>query len=163
MTLCAEHLERHLSSADLACLMRDVLAKGAFFRFKARGPSMTPFVKDGDIITVAPCPSAELRTGDIIAFTYAESGRLAVHRIVGIRGESFLVKGDNALSFDGIIPQSQILGHVTRIERNGRSIRLGLGLGRKVFAFLSRFHITPALLIPARKLYRLLTPGPVTR
>jgi signal peptidase I len=155
MSLGMEHRELNLSAPDMAGLLRDVLGKGASFRFKAKGFSMTPIIKDGDIITVSPCLSAGLRSGDIAAFIHPVNDRLTVHRIVGIRGGSFFVKGDNNADLDGLIPGSHVLGRITRIERDGRSVQLGLGAERSAIALLSRFHILPVLLIPLRKLYRL--------
>ena len=155
MNLGMKHRELNLSAPDMVGLLRDVLGKGASFRFKAKGFSMTPIIKDGDIITVSPCLSAGLRSGDIAAFAHPVTDRLVVHRIVGIRGGSFFVKGDNNEDFDGLIPGSHVLGRITRIERDGRSVQLGLGAERSAIALLSRFHILPLLLIPVRKLYRL--------
>jgi hypothetical protein len=43
-----------LSGAALLALARDVLARGAQVRFRARGSSMSPFIRDRDILTLAP-------------------------------------------------------------------------------------------------------------
>jgi signal peptidase I len=148
------HRELNLSAPEMAKLMREVLGKGASFRFKAKGFSMTPIINDGDIITVSPCLSAGLRSGDVAAFTHPVTDRLVVHRIVEIRGGAFMVKGDNNENFDGLIPESRVLGRITRIERNGKSVQLGLGAERSAIAFLSRINILPLLLVPVRKLLR---------
>jgi signal peptidase I len=155
MSLGMKHRELNLSAPDMVGLLRDVLGKGASFRFKAKGFSMTPIIKDGDIITISPCLSAGLRSGDIAAFTHPVTDCLVVHRIVGIQDGSFFVKGDNNEDLDGLIPGSRILGWITRIERDGRSVQLGLGAERSAIALLSRFHILPLLLAPVRQLYRL--------
>ncbi len=155
MNLSVKHPEIQISGLALTALAADVLGKGASFRFKATGYSMTPFIKDGDIVTVSPRSPQDLRTGDIAAYTRTTDERMIVHRIVATRGGLFLVKGDNSPSFDGLIPGSRILGCITRIERNGRSLRVGLCSGRKALAFLSRLRLLPLLLISARTLYRL--------
>jgi hypothetical protein len=153
MNLSMKHRELNLSATDMVGLLRDVLGKGASFRFKAKGFSMTPMIKDGDIITISPCLSAGLRSGDIAAIAHPVTDCLVVHRIVGIRDGSFFVKGDNHEDFDGPIPGSHVLGRITRIERDGRSVQLGLGAERSAIALLSRFHILTLLLVPVRKLY----------
>ncbi len=155
MNLGIRHHEFSLSTPDVAGLLRDVLGKGASFRFKARGFSMTPIINDGDVITVSPCLPGDLRSGDIAALTHPVTDRLVVHRIVGIRGKSFFAKGDNNEAFDGLIPESHVLGRVTRIEHEGRSVQLGLGRERSAIAFLSRFHILRLFLVPLQKLDRL--------
>ena len=47
-----------LSGEALIELMRAVLARGLPFRFAARGFSMAPFIRDGDVISVSPPLSA---------------------------------------------------------------------------------------------------------
>jgi signal peptidase I len=153
MNLSAKHREFSLSTRDMAGILRNVIGKGASFRFEARGFSMNPSIKDGDIITVSPC-SARLRFGDIVAFAHPITDGLVVHRIIGIRNGSFFVKGDNSRSFDGLVSKSQVLGRISRIERSRRNVRMGLGVERIAIALLSRFHILPLLLAAARKIYR---------
>ncbi len=155
----ANFIELGLSASELTGLLREVLAKGAALRFRATGYSMTPFIKCGDIITLSPCNSTDLHPGDIAAFTSSEGDRLIVHRIVGSRDNAFLTRGDNAISADRLCPKSQLLGSVTRIERNGQDAHFGLGAERKLIAFLSRIGILPFLLTPTRSLLRLATAG----
>ena len=155
MNLGMKHRELNVSSPDMVGLLRDVLGKGASFRFKAKGFSMTPIIKDGDIITVSPCLPAGLLSGDIAAFTHPVTGRLVVHRIIGVRDGSFFVKGDNNDDSDGLIPGSHVLGRITRNERNGRSVQLGLGAERSTIALLSRFRILRLLFVPVQKIYHL--------
>ena len=155
MTILHENAaELSLATADLTGFLRDVLQKGADFRFRASGCSMSPFIKDGDVITISPSRSTDLHVGDIAAFTEAPDDRLIVHRIIGIPGRLFIIKGDNARSQDSSIPASRILGCVTRIERGGRNVRLGLGPERRLVALLSRLHLLPLMFLPARILLK---------
>jgi hypothetical protein len=147
-----EAAEISFTAPQLASLMRDVLAKSAAFRFKARGFSMSPVVKDGDIITVAPRSAHKLCVGDIAAFSDLPDERLVVHRIIADFGESWLTKGDNLSNRDGLIHKSRILGLITRIERNGSNHRFGLGPEGRLLALLSRYRILPWLLAQIRKL-----------
>jgi signal peptidase I len=132
--------------------MKAVLDKGAPFRFEAGGFSMSPFIRHGDIITVAPSPS-RFRSGDVIAFMSPETGKLTVHRIIRLsthRGD--LIKGDNTPAPDGRVEQSAIIGRVVRVEHRGKRVRLGLGPERALLAFLSRIGLLPPLV---RFLWRL--------
>lgn len=103
-------------------LLLAVHEKGAVFRFRASGESMFPTIRNGDIITVSSPDGVHAVPGDIVAFRTPLGGKLAVHRVTGVRSGSFLIKGDNSLEPDGTIPRSDILGLVTRIERGGRPI-----------------------------------------
>lgn len=133
--------ELSLSGQALLELMKDVLAKGLPFRFRARGLSMAPFVRDGDVVTVSPSRRSLPGVGTVVAFVGMEAGKLVVHRVVARHGKSVFIRGDCVSEHaDGIIPPKNLLGKVTRIERNGRKVRLGLGPERYVIAGLSRIR-----------------------
>lgn len=131
-----------LSSQALAELMRGTLTKGFSFRFTAKGISMAPFIKDGDVLTMHQQPDGQsLRPGLVVAFVNPQTERLAVHRVIGRSGPRYLIKGDNALENDGFIKKEDILGYVWKIERDGRRISFGLGSERGIILFLSRFNL----------------------
>ena len=143
-----------VSGSALLSLLQAVLDKGANFRFKARGTSMVPFIHDGDLITIAPL--TRVATGSIVAFTRPETGQLVVHRVVAKRREEFFISGDgSSLHSDGWIPRKNIVGQLTKIERNGQNIRLSLGMERIVIAFLSRLKwLTPIRVMLAKFLHK---------
>jgi len=107
---------------------------------------MFPFIRDGDIITVSPLYGNMPRIGDVLAFAHPETGKLLVHRIVGITGNFFLPKGDNTFYIDGFVPKEGIFGCVTNVERGGKARLLGFGPERFLIAFLSRMDILRPLL-----------------
>jgi hypothetical protein len=127
-----------LDGDDLAGLMRAVLAKGKAFRFEARGASMHPVIRDGDVVTVRPLAVAEGKTGDVVAFVHPVTGGVRIHRIVGAGGAGYRLKGDNALCEDGAVPRDAVLGRIARIEREGRDVLLGPALRSPLLARLSR-------------------------
>jgi len=119
--------------------MQDVLSKGAMFHFRAKGWSMAPFIRDGDAITIAPRSQEKTAVGKVVAYIQAPSGRLVVHRVIGRKGPAFLIQGDNtAGETDELVYEQDILGCVTRIEREGHRVFLGLGVERYLVAYLSR-------------------------
>lgn len=127
-------------------LANEVLARGKLFRFRALGWSMTPFIRDGDVITIAPLRHLYPGIGSIVAFAHPVSGNMVVHRVIEMKGNSPVIKGDNGENcFDGVIPFENILGFVTDIERNSRRIWLGLGPERFLIAWLSRFKLLTPL------------------
>ena len=129
--------ELPLSGEDLLGLLSEVLAKGVRFRFLASGYSMSPFIRDGDIITVRPCESSALRKGMVAAYVRPLDGRLAVHRIVRRTPAGLALKGDHEPIADYPLASSGILGVVDTVERKGRRIRLGLGPEKGLIAVLS--------------------------
>jgi len=146
--------ELSLSSSALVNLLRAVLSKGARFRFQAKGLSMSPFIKDGDVVSVAPLSVRPLHLGDVVAFIHQESGKLVLHRLVGKRSDSYLIKGDNKSETDGLTQESNILGYVTKVERDGEKVVLGLGPEKILIAFLTRTGLLFPLLFPVWRLVR---------
>lgn len=150
--------ESNLSIETLIELIKAVTEKGKSLRVQALGFSMYPFIKDRDYITISPLTSGHPKLGDVVAFIQPGTGKLIVHRIIGSKGDYYLIKGDNTPAPDGLIPKVNILGYVTSVDKNGKLVRLGLGFERVFIAFLSRKN----LLRPTLHLtYRLI--GPVKR
>lgn len=118
-------------------LMRGVLERGVPFRFEALGFSMMPFIQHGDILTVAPLAQRVPRVGDVVAFVQANMTWLAVHRVSAIQADTIIARGDNCPEADATIPRANVLGIVTRVERDGRIVGLGLGAERRVIAWLN--------------------------
>lgn len=134
-----------LPNATFIDLMTAVLARGASFRFQARGFSMSPFIRDGDVLTLAPAPQ-RIRLGEVVSFINSCSSRLSVHRSVQTGRKGYLIRGDNSPEPDGFVSHAGILGRVIRVERRGRRVRLGLGPERLVIAYLShRGWLVPLL------------------
>ncbi len=135
-----------LSGPALTELLGAVLERGKAFRFRAKGMSMAPFIRDGDVVTVAPLGTRKPRTGEVTAFLHPLTGKAVVHRIVRRSSGFTFLKGDNAFDVDGPLPERNILGTVSRVERNGRPIRRGTGPGSLAIALLSRSgYLIPGL------------------
>lgn len=126
-----------LSGKALSALLADVLARGVPFRFEAKGHSMIPFIRDGDVLTIAPLRDRRARFGEVVAFAGPTRG-LIVHRVVARKPGGYLIRADNSYAPDGVVPASGIYGAVTRVERRGRRVRLGLGPERALVGVLVR-------------------------
>ena len=130
--------ELNLPGNALGKLMQSVLDKGIPFRFQAKGFSMHPFIKDGDIITLSPFSGSSLRLGDVVAFIHSETGKPVIHRMIGKKDGSYFEKGDNIYEAGSPVTEASLCGTVTRVERNGRKVFFGLGPERYLIALLSR-------------------------
>ncbi len=135
--------ELSFSSASLIELIKSAFAKNYSFRFKVTGYSMSPFIKDSDIVTISSLSPAAL--GKVAAFIHPNNKKLIIHRIIGQDNGYFVLKGDRIAEIDGLIPRENILGCVIRIERNNRDARLGMGAERFLIAFLSRNGFLPSI------------------
>lgn len=143
-----------LSGAGLQALMSAALARGASFRFTARGCSMDPFVRDGDVLTVGVA-ARRPRVGDIVAVRDPATGRLLVHRVVAHVSPGLLVRGDGTGQADGVFGPAGVLGVVVGVERRGQVVRLGRGPERRAIALLSRGGALRPLVAAGRRLLAL--------
>lgn len=138
-----------------------ILARGLRVRFRARGQSMQPNVKHGDIVEIRPAAREELKRGDLLLTRNGE--KLLLHRAVGWDPATggIVTRGDSVLDDDG--PAEAVLGKVISIERGNKEMFLArpgtalLHSARKharrlrqalfVQAKRLRFAFAPALLI----------------
>lgn len=135
-----------LSGDALIELIKAVHEKNLPFRFRAEGCSMSPFVKNGDIITISPLSKSSVGHGDIVAFVHPRTATPFVHRIIKKEDGFMRIRGDRSTIEDGLIPELNILGPVTRIERDGKNIHFGLGVEKYIIAMLSERNLLVGLL-----------------
>ncbi len=133
-----------ISGIELAGLIQSVLSKDGCFRIRVGGYSMSPFIRNNDVVIVSRLVGS-LGIGRIVAFIDLKAGKPIIHRVVGLKRKFFLVKGDNNFKPDGWIAGENILGYITKIERNGRNISFGLGKSRLLIALFSRIGILSLL------------------
>jgi hypothetical protein len=150
-----------IGSRSVEELASQVLRRGRGLWIKARGGSMTPFLRDGDSAFVRPAGDRGVGVGDVICYE-STSGRLFLHRVVGRERAGVVVKGDALTSAD-VIPSRQILGTVSAIERGGRIRRLDTRAARwanRVIAYLSpAFSRLVLLAVEGRGLARAVVRG----
>ena len=103
---------------------------------------MIPFIRHGDDIILAPVSVERgIGLGDVAAYIHRtpDGPRLVMHRVVGRRDSSFLIRADYGLGYDVLpVRPGDIIGRVVRIERGEKRIEFGLGPERFVIAVLSR-------------------------
>ncbi len=142
--------ELNLSNRGQMELLRALGERGVPLRTMVCGFSMHPFIRNRDVLTIAPLINRPPRTGEVVAFTHPVTGRLVIHRVTAKKGGRWLLRGDNSLKADGLVGSGDILGSVVRVERQGREVTpgIGAGAGSCLIAFLSKHN----LLIPGMKL-----------
>lgn len=112
-------------------LAGEVLSSSGTMRLRATGWSMLPTIVQGDVLVFAPTNRDELSEGDIVLFGRNE--RLFAHRVLSIsrghRDGHILTQGDALPTPDLPVADSELIGRVSRIERNGRQIKPVRALG----------------------------------
>lgn len=104
-------------------VVRPLLEQGLSVRFQARGASMSPAIRDGEIVEVTPVIVTKLRKDDIVLAKSHCGFRL--HRIVlaDPAKDLFITRGDCGQENDPALRADQILGQARAKEvRVGRNI-----------------------------------------
>jgi len=91
-------------------ITRELLERGMGMRFQARGASMSPAIRDGEVVEVTPVIVAKLRKDDIV-LTKSNFG-LRLHRLViaDHDHDAFVTRGDCGQQDDPVLRGDQILG-----------------------------------------------------
>lgn len=141
--------ELSLSGSALIQLIQETLHRGAALKFQALGYSMSPFIRDGDVITISPLSDKPIRRGDVVALLSPARKKLIVHRVVYRNRQGDLyTAGDNLPQPDIAVSEKDILGRVTGVQRNGKNITVGLGAERLFIAVLTRHGLIYSLILP---------------
>ncbi len=113
--------------ADLLCPM---LQQGLDVRFQARGASMSPAIRDGEVVEITPVQLSQLRKGDIVLAKTELGFRL--HRIVNfdLVNNVFITRGDCGHENDPPLSAAQILGLA-----RAKEVRLGWTTVRASFRY----------------------------
>jgi hypothetical protein len=155
MTQSAELMTYHLSGNEvLPELVKDILGKGVECRLQVKGYSMSPFIKDSDVVTISPISDSLPGFGDVIAFIHPKTDKLIIHRVVWEIGDACIVKGENAAEPDGLIERKHMIGIITGVERKGRKVLFGLGPERFLIALLTRTNLLLPILRPVWRVFR---------
>jgi len=116
-----------LDSTDAAFVdvVSDLLRRGHSVRFRAKGGSMHPTIREGEAITVAPARPAAIRRGDVILYRVGRG--VIAHRVARVAQKPdgalvFISRGDASQSGDEPVEQLAILGRVVAVERGGRAL-----------------------------------------
>jgi len=75
-------------------------------KMTVKGVSMQPTFNDGDKVSIRA--KRRYFVGDIVVYEYKNEGFL-VHRIIDIKGDQYLCKGDNAIRIEEVL-LSNIIG-----------------------------------------------------
>ena len=109
-------------SVRFAALATALLDQGLKVRFRARGASMQPNLRDGDSVIVAPVALCQIQAGEIVLSQNSDG--LRVHRVVSVNkpDATVVTRGDAGCEND--LPSREVLGKVVEIQRGNRAFSL---------------------------------------
>jgi signal peptidase I len=117
-------------------LVAEVASSFGEVRLKVTGASMIPAVWPGDVITVRRRDMAALQPGQIVLFR--QEGKLFAHRITRIRADFLTTRGDSLRYNDPPLRESDIVGQVVCLLRNGRRVNPRQSFWQRVSSSIMR-------------------------
>jgi len=130
--LVAERLRREASCE----LVFDQIRTAGGGLFKVSGGSMLPALWPGDLVTVERLSIDDLLPGQIVQFRQKEN--LIVHRVLRVTNGHLVARGDSLPCCDPPVAESNVVGRVVSIERNGRLVGLEQSLPQRIVAAVLR-------------------------
>jgi hypothetical protein len=110
--------EVYFKKADSEKLVFNLLMQNTPVSFTAGGPSMTPTIRDGELVQVRPLRPGDLRPGAIVLGRH--KGRPILHRLIRIdsRTKELLLAGDASLRGTDRAAADTVAGIATAVRRN---------------------------------------------
>lgn len=127
--------------------IEDVLREEGVFVSTTGGVSMFPMLRNRkDTIIVTPY-EGRLKKYDVPL--YKRGSSYILHRIIEVRPDSYVIRGDNCIQKEYGITDEQILGVLTGFYRGAKKVDMG-GFGYKFYVRVWPFSY------PVRKLYAIM-------
>ncbi len=153
------------TSREMISEFRWFLLQSRQYAYKPRGTSMRPWLRPGDALFIQAVGETELSAGDILLYwtpgRTPHEDRLTCHRMVarvgagatpgGKRKFKFYTKGDALSAIEGFENglQSEILGRVSAVSRDGRTVPVPGRIGN-LARLLGSLVATPILKMAGR-------------
>lgn len=144
----------NVSFNELYPLIEEQLAKNGEIRFKPRGTSMLPLLRQGKDEVVVSKFDGELHKYDILFYRRAD-GDFILHRLIGFdKDKNPVMRGDNQFDKEYGITTSNVIGVVSSVIRNGKRIESGTSQF-VLWVFYSRIYVcSVAVLRKIRRIFR---------
>lgn len=111
-----------LNLNELFPVIDEVISSGGEFRLYPRGVSMLPLLRQGidSVVLVSP---GDVSENDIILYRRDE-GAFVLHRVIEIKGDEYIMCGDNQYALEYGIRKEHLLAKVAYFYRENEKITL---------------------------------------
>ena len=113
------------------------------------GVSMNPLIKQDRDLSIIEKPKERLKKFDVALYKRA-NGQYVLHRVVKVLEDGYVILGDNCCFKEYNIKDSQILGVLTSLVRNGKEIDLN-SFGYKLYVRARYAHYPVRVIISKTK------------
>ena len=112
-------------------------------RLRAKGDSMGPLIKEGDVIVVRPSTFEEIGIGDIAVF--GVRGKLCAHRLIMKRAKGnrhvLVTKSDRTFTADAPFGHKNLFGKISHIQKNALTLNLESSFWVPLNRVLGLYHL----------------------
>ena len=116
------------SACDLLCITDEL-------SYKTRGCSMRPLFREHrDIINIRR-PVEPLKRGDVVLYPDKGGCFLILHRIISVKGDNLLIRGDNNYNFNEHRTADEVVGVMTSFFREGKYCDVKKSKRYKLYTF----------------------------
>lgn len=116
--------------------MEQALAENGEVIACSSGVSMFPMLRHRKDMVVIETVKRELKKYDIPLYRI-DSGKLVLHRILEVRPDMYIIRGDNELAKEYVRP-SQVVGVLKAFYRGGKYVDCATNKGYKIYIRLNR-------------------------
>ncbi len=121
-------------------IIKEQLENQGEVRFKPRGISMRPLIRQGIDEVIIKKADAKPKKNDIV-FYCRDSGDFVLHRLIGFdKNNQFIMRGDNQTVKEYGISEKHVIGIVKSVIRDGKNIDAS-SLLFNLWAYYSRIYI----------------------
>lgn len=115
-------MNKLVSIEEMAPIIREQIENGGQVSFTPKGNSMLPLFRNNRDIVTLKKPDFPLKKYSVV-FYQRENGQYVLHRLVGIKRATYIMRGDNQIRNESNITKEQIIAIVSEFTRNGKSYR----------------------------------------
>ena len=109
------------------------------------GTSMNPMIKQDRDLSIIGKPKGRLKKYDV-AFYKRPNGQYVLHRVVKVLDDGYVILGDNCVNKEFNIKETQILGVLVSLVRNGKEVDLN-SFGYKIYVRARYAHYPVRVII----------------
>ncbi len=136
-----------MAESDNTLSPSEDLKRHGYHITRVTGVSMLPFLRQGKDTVQVVCGMP--KKGDVALYQLSEGEKCVLHRVINIKGEIFIFRGDNCTAKE-YVPKDKILGVLERVWKDGKEIELATDRGYKRYC---RYIASTAFIrIPCKKI-----------
>lgn len=102
-----------------AGLIESELERHGSYASNTLGTSMRPLFRTHRDMIIVKRPDSELKKYDVALYV-ARGGKYILHRVVGVRDDFYLIRGDNTFLLERV-PKSAVIGVLVKFNRKGKT------------------------------------------